>query len=173
MPETWISEEMRAAVGREVGDPVVSFPISLSDIRKWAQAVYYPEPPPPCYWDESDESTRRAGGIVAPQEFNPFAWMSAAGPPRPGAPTRNGPGPEQALGIAPPATSEMLNGGLDVTYTKIPMRPGDVITSVGVLTEYRERQGRLGLMLFTITEDRWTNQNGETVKTSRNILIRY
>jgi len=28
-------------------------------------------------------------------------------------------------------------------------------------------------MLFTTTEDTWTNQRGETVKTSRSTLIRY
>ena len=39
--------------------------------------------------------------------------------------------------------------------------------------EYTEREGRLGLMLFTTTEDTWTNQRGETVKTSRSTLIRY
>ena len=53
------------------------------------------------------------------------------------------------------------------------MRPGDVITSSTTLGEYKEREGRLGLMLFTITVDTWTNQRGETVKTSRGTLIRY
>ena len=53
------------------------------------------------------------------------------------------------------------------------MRPGDVITSVSRLAGYSEREGRLGLMLFTTSEDTWTNQRGETVKTSRNTLIRY
>ena len=28
-------------------------------------------------------------------------------------------------------------------------------------------------MLFTVTEDNWTNQNDEPVKTSRSTLIRY
>lgn len=51
-----------------------------------------------------------------------------------------------------------LNGGLQTEYG-LPMRPGDVITSVNRLAEYRERQGRLGLMLLTVTEDEWTNQN--------------
>ena len=40
-------------------------------------------------------------------------------------------------------------------------------------SEYGEREGRLGLMLFTVTEDNWTNQNDELVKTSRSTLIRY
>ena len=53
------------------------------------------------------------------------------------------------------------------------MRPGDVITSVSRLAEYREREGRLGLMLFTVIEDVWTNQSGELVKRTRSTVIRY
>ena len=72
-----------------------------------------------------------------------------------------------------PITKFVLNGGVEVEYTGVRMRPGDVIRSVTSLAEYRERAGRLGLMLFTITENRWTNQRGELVKTSRNTLISY
>jgi hypothetical protein len=53
------------------------------------------------------------------------------------------------------------------------IRPGDVITSVRRLGSYSERAGRLGLMLFSRTEDTWTNQNGEVVKRTVNTLIRY
>jgi hypothetical protein len=53
------------------------------------------------------------------------------------------------------------------------MRPDDVITSVNRLAEYREREGRLGLMLFTITEDVWTNQDDDEVRRTRSTLIRY
>ena len=48
-----------------------------------------------------------------------------------------------------------------------------MITSVRRPSGYREREGRLGLMLFTITEDNWTNQDDELLKTSRSTLIRY
>jgi len=77
MPDTWISEEMRAAIGGVHSDRR-SMPIAVSDIRKWAQAVYYPEAPPREYWDEEYAATTPAGGIVAPEEFNPFAWMAQA-----------------------------------------------------------------------------------------------
>jgi N-terminal half of MaoC dehydratase len=53
------------------------------------------------------------------------------------------------------------------------MRPGDVITSVRRLAGYSEREGRLGLMLFTTTEDTWSNERGEMVKTTRGTIIRY
>jgi hypothetical protein len=53
------------------------------------------------------------------------------------------------------------------------MRPGDVVSSATSITGYREREGRLGLMLFTTMESNWTNQHGDLIKTQRSTLIRY
>jgi hypothetical protein len=53
------------------------------------------------------------------------------------------------------------------------MRPGDVVTSVRSLAGYSEREGRLGLMLFTTSQDVWTNQDDQVVKTTTSTLIRY
>ena len=175
MPTTWISDEMRALVGQEFGTPRTSVPISLSDIRKWAMAVYYPEIPPRLFWDEDYARSTRHGGVVAPEEFNPFAWFTADGPTV--APTFSGPirdsGPEGAFGVAAPETNFILNGGSEVTYG-VRMRPGDVITaSRSKVVDYREREARLGLMLFTTTETTWTNQSGEMVKTTQGTNIRY
>ena len=165
-PTSWITDEMRAAIGRELSRSV-SYPIDASDIRRWAIAVYHPEPPPPRFWD--DETP---GGIVAPEELNPFAWMSAAPRGRVSGTGDGGVGYEAQLGLAPLTTTSMLNGGIEVTYGE-PMRPGDVITSVTSLTDYSEREGRLGLMLFTRSTARWTNQHDELVKSSVMTLIRY
>ena len=44
-PDAIINDEMRAAQGRVLSSRS-SYPISASDIRKWALAVYYPEAPP-------------------------------------------------------------------------------------------------------------------------------
>ena len=74
---TNISDEMRAAIGKELGTRT-SYPISASDIRKWAIAVYFPDAPPKKY--------QGAGGpdapLTAPQEFNPFAWSSPGKEPK-------------------------------------------------------------------------------------------
>jgi hypothetical protein len=172
IPTSYISAEMSAAVGRELGRRR-SYPISASDIRKWAIAVYYPEDPPRLFWDEEYAATTIHGGIVAPEDFNPFAWMSAEPPGirRSGAPGAIVP-LEATIGLDPPKTTFNLNGGLEVTYGAR-MRPGDVITAVSSLSGYQERQGRLGLMLFTTQSDRWTNQDNVLVKSSSNALIRY
>ncbi len=171
---THISSEMQAAVGRRTSRRV-SFPVSRSDIRRWALAVYWPERPPRLYWDELYATATIHGGIVAPEEFNPFAWMAAeeegpivADADKPNDPDRL----ERSLGIEGPRLAFQLNGGVEVVYGAR-MRPGDVITSEGRLAEYTEREGRLGLMLLTVTEDTWTNERGEMVKRTRSTLIRY
>jgi hypothetical protein len=165
MAQTNISAEMRSAIGREFGRRV-SFPVSDSDIRRWAIAVYYPDPPPEVFWQPG-------GDLRAPEDFNPFAWMTAAGP---GGDSEGDPNDtdntELRLGIAGPGLKFQLNGGLEVEYGA-PMRPGDVITSVSRVAGYNEREGRLGLMLFTVIEDVWTNQDGAEVRRGRITLIRY
>ena len=169
MVEGHISAAMRDAVGRPLARRV-SFPVAESDIRRWAIAVYYPAEPPRRFWDEAYARSTRLGGIVAPEDFNPFAWMAAEKDEQ-----RNEDGPdrtEAALGIPGPGLKYQLNGGMEVDYgTRV--RPGDVITSVTRLAGYRERAGRLGLMLFTTTEDTWTNGDGALVKKTRMTLIRY
>jgi hypothetical protein len=173
MPDSNISDAMRRSVGNVLGRQV-AFPVSESDIRRWALAVYYPGSPPECYVDPAAAEKTQYGGIVAPQEFNPFAWMVAesdAGRPVPGG-NNNPDRTEILLGIPGPGLKFMLNGGMEAEYG-VPMRPGDVITSVTRLAGYHERPGRLGLMLFTISEDTWTNQNDEMVKRTRLTLIRY
>jgi hypothetical protein len=170
VPDSSVSAQMHEAVGRELGREV-SLPIAESDIRKWAIAVYYPAQPPRLFWDREYAESTSHRGIVAPEEFNPFAWLAAT---RPGpAPKGNDPDRiERTLGIPGPGLKFMLNGGLEVEYGAR-MRPGDVITSVSRLAGYEERDGRLGRMLFTTTEATWTNQQDDLVKRSRSALIRY
>jgi N-terminal half of MaoC dehydratase len=171
-PASSISAAMRAAVGSQLAR-AVSFPVAESDIRRWAIAVYYPQQPPRLFWDAGYARSTRHGGIVAPEEFNPFAWMAAErdepATARPGGDVDH---PECLLGIPGPGLRHQLNGGVSVRYGAR-MRPGDVITSVSRLVGYSERAGRLGLMLFTVTEDTWTNGEGAMVKVASSTLIRY
>lgn len=166
-----ISEEMRGIVGRPY-EQRRTFPIDATAIRRWAIAVYYPERPPREFWD-SDVP----GGIVAPAEFNPFAWMAAeevevapAGPPVDPRHARPG-GLELRLGVQPPDLKRALNGALQVTYGEV-MRVGDVIFGTTAIIGYTERDGRTGPMLLTEVESRWKNQRDELVKTSLMTLIR-
>lgn len=166
-----VSPAMQAAIGGLI-ERRVSFPIDAGDIRRWAIAVYYPYPPPERFWDPEVAALGAAGGITAPEEFNPFAWMTAE-PRGPQHIDRTNPDfVENRLGMGGPGLRFQLNGGMEVEYRE-PIRVGDVITSERRLKEYREREGRLGRMLFTVTEDVWTNQRGQQVKMTRQTGIRY
>jgi hypothetical protein len=172
MTDSYLTPELLALVGREIRSNT-SFPITDSDIRRWAIAVYYPELSPTLFWDAEYAAGTGHGGIVAPEEFNPFAWMSRSTTSRSvKKPAGEFPLPEELAGGTAPPTTAMVNGGLEVEYG-VRMRPGDVITSTSTIGDYKEREGRLGLMLFSTVIDTWTNQHSETVRTSRNTLIRY
>ncbi len=173
MPDSHITPQMLDLVGLELRSST-SFPITDSDIRRWAIAVYYPEPAPRLFWDAAYAAGTGHGGIVAPEDFNPFAWLTQTEAEAGVVDRATGGfvGPEETFGLPAPATTAIINGGTEVEYGAR-MRPGDAITSTTTLGEYKEREGRLGLMLFSTNIDTWTNQRGETVKTSRGTLIRY
>ena len=161
--ETLVTPQMLERKG-VWGAERVSFPIALSDIRKWAIAVYWPERPPRLYWDEEYARTTRWGGIIAPEDFNPFAWPLEA--------EQSMGGVQRAAGRAGGKGRRGMNGGQTDTFFR-PMRPGDVIRSRTRLRNWNESTTRLGLTLFTYTETEWLNQNDELVKRHIQIGIMY
>lgn len=157
--ETLITRAMVEA--KEVwGEPRVSPPIAASDIRRWAIATYWPETPPPLYWNETYARTTRWGGVIATPDFNPFAW-----------PARRPAAAATAASETGPRLTTM-NGGQTDTYGA-PMRPGDVITARSRLADFNERQGRFGLMLYVFNQTEWTNQDGAFVRRRIGTSIRY
>jgi hypothetical protein len=164
---------MRSIIGRPFHE-MVSYPVAASDVRKWAIAIYYPEVPPRLYWDEAYAATTPFGGIVAPEDFNPFAWATAEPElaPRPEVLDLDWDYLEKQQGITGPGLKTSLNGGSQTRYG-VRMRPGDVIRSSSHLLSYTEKQGRRARMLLTVTRSRWTNQQGEMVKETDRTTIRY
>ena len=142
----------------------VAPPVSESDIRKWAIAVYWPETPPPIFWDGAYAATTKWGGIIAPPDFNPFAWPIVEERPRPDKADKA----DKAKG----PRLRGMNGGQVETYG-VPMRPGDVISARNRLRDWEERDTRLGQTLFSYSETEWHNQNGELVKRRVSTAIRY
>lgn len=175
MTDSHISEAMRDAVGTEIGRSI-SYPVGENDIRRWAIATYWPDDPPARYIDAPTDGSP----MVAPEEFNAMstAWRPASTESSI-TPIANSSGlghdpdsSEHQVGIEGPGLTNMLNGGMSVEYG-VPIKAGDVITSVRSLGEYKEREGRLGLMLFSSAVDTWTNQDDDLVKRSTMTLIRY
>lgn len=178
MPETaqettsLISQEMAEKIGTELSRRV-SFPVSESDIRRWALAVYYPEPPPARFLYADAAAASSFGGIVAPEDFNPFAWLTAESSIEQEKIDYTDPDHiEHMLAVTGPRLRHQLNGGVETEYGE-PIRPGDVITGARILRGYSERTGRLGPMLFTDFDETWTNQDGVLVKRIRTTQIRY
>lgn len=155
-------ELTKAQIGKE-SPPRVSFPVDKFAIRMWAVNTRWPEPPDRLYWDEEYAKKTRWGGIVAPNEFNPFAYHVDE--------TRmRGSSDRGALQTGPGTRG--MNGGSEAEYFA-PIRPGDVITSVSKMVHVYERPTGLGPTFFTVTETTWTNQRGEMVKKTRGTGIRY
>ncbi len=154
---TLVTPDMEARRG-VWGDERVSPPVEASDIRKWAIASYWPEKPPRLFWDAEYAAGTKYGSIVAPQDFNPFAWPIERSP--------------RVEGGSRAPGQRGMNGGQVERYG-VPMRVGDVITSRTRLKGWTERTTSLGPTLFTETEIEWRNQRGEHVKTRISTGIRY
>lgn len=143
-------------------EPVVSYPVDPSDIRRWAQAVYFPQPAPAEFRDAAVAAAGPWGGVTAPRDFNPFAWTETYHPDA--YPWMRGVGSE-------PGT-RVLNGG-QRNLSFAPIRPGAVITSVATLVDAFEKEGKLGPMMFLVDESRWTDQDGALVRIGIRTSIYY
>lgn len=164
-----ITADMQDLVGRP-HRRVVSYPIARLDIRRWAMATYYPAEPPPRYAD--------AEPLLAPREFNPFAWAVADeqkfGPAASATPEQLAAGAiEHLLGVEPPQLYRALNGGVSCQYGAARMRVGDVITATATIAEYGTKESRLGSMLLTTIDTVLTNHDRQHIRTDRLVLIRY
>ena len=154
-----VSDGMHRAVGvwDEWGE--WSAPIRDSDIRRWALAVYWPEMPPRRFWAPAD------GDVVAPEEFNPFAWPA----PRP---ARTTSGPRHDRRPDPRRVHGRVNGGCRVTYGE-PMRPGDRIRRRVRLHGWRVNDSSRGTLLLVDYEHEWRNQRDELVRIAIYTLLHW
>ncbi len=67
---------------------------------------------------------------------------------------------------------KLLDGGGEWEFFK-EARLGDTLTGVRKFVEYKEKEGKLGHMLFIIRETEWTNQKDELVAKNRSTSILY
>jgi hypothetical protein len=159
---TCISAEMQRMVGAELAHKVAA-PISASDIRRWAIAIYYPKVPPRLFWDYDYAIRTSHRGIVAPEDFNPFAWAINEADLESQPVGYDPDWIEKTLRVEPPPLKRFLHGGMEVEYG-VRMRPGDVIRATSSLACYEEKQGKMGVLLFTTVKNTWRNQDGTVVK---------
>lgn len=140
----------------------LAYPVCANDIRRWAMATYHPGEAPAEFLDEAVAARSPWGELVAPRDFNPFAWAKTTPPDT--YPWMRGMGTEPGR--------RGLNGGQQNRYFA-PIRVGDAIESIVTLVDAYEKEGRLGTMMFLVDEARWTNQRGELVRIGRRTTIYY
>ena len=158
-----VTDAMRRSVGIWDDWGRWSSPIRDSDIRRWALAVYWPDVPPRQYWDESFATTTHWGGLVAPEEFNPFAWQVPA-------PSDSASRVDSGRQPDPRRVRLRLNGGCQAKYG-VAMRPGDQIRRRVRLHGWRVADGSHGPLLLVDYEHEWRNQRNELVRNAVYTLI--
>ncbi len=67
---------------------------------------------------------------------------------------------------------KLLDGGGEWEFFA-EARLGDTLTGIRRFVEYKEKEGKLGHMLFVIRETEWTNQRSELVARTRSTSILY
>lgn len=147
-----ITDEMKAAIGVE-SEPSV-YEIERSSIRRFAEAIGDANP---LYHDEDYAKSKGYRSLIAPPGFiAQYAF-----------PIKRG----KAVTFKNPLTRN-LNGGNEYEFFK-PIQAGDTITSTRQLVEIREKSGRMGTMLITVSETTYKDQDGDTVAKARSTLIDY
>jgi len=153
MDNPLITEGMKAAIGVE-SDPSV-FEIEKGAIRRWAEAIGDPNP---LYHDE--EYARKLGyrSIIAPPTFLPsYGYPLVRG--------------KSKVTVKSPL-NRSLNGGLEIEIIR-PLQAGDTAYVTTMLSDIVEKKGRLGKMLFFISEIFIRNKEGELISKARQIGITY
>lgn len=159
-PGTFLDQATIDAIGRTL-PAVAAPPVGANDIARWAVATWWPEPPPAEFVDAAAAEKGPWGGLVAPRDLDPFAWMPA----RPWA-------GDWLWGMGAEPGRRVLNGGQRSTYAA-PIRVGDVIAVRRRFVDVVERETKRGPMVFFTSEFRWENQEGEPVKVAEQTTIYY
>jgi acyl dehydratase len=146
-----VTDELRAVVGIE-SEPYEN-EIDRGAIRKYVEAI---EDPNPIYVDDAYARRSPHGTIIAPPTF---PCTLRTGHPRVPIPL-------------PPGYTELLNGGAEYLYER-PIRLHEVLTGTSRLTDVFEKDGRLGHMLFLVTEKAFRDRDDAVVARMVGTIIRY
>lgn len=143
-----------------IGKPVVFAemwdPCNATDIRRWVQAMDYPNP---LHWDEKFAQSSKFGGIVAPQSFTVAMDYGHGCHP-------------SCVGKIP--GSHLIFGGEEWWFYGTPVRPGDKLTQDRHFDGYDVADTKFaGPTIFTRGDTIHHNQHGALVAKERATAIRY
>jgi acyl dehydratase len=147
-------------VDRYVGKPVVFAemwdPCNATDIRRWVQAMDYPNP---IHWDQEFAGASKFGGIVAPQSFTVAMDYGHGCHP-------------SCIGKVP--GTHLIFAGEEWWFYGPRVRPGDKLTQEREFAGYKVTDtGFAGPTMFADGDTVHTNQKGERVAKERATSIRY
>lgn len=144
-------EDLRSSYIGQESAPAVTY-IEPGHIKAFADAI---DDPNALWNDEAAARRSRFGGLIAPPTFLRAARTERV--------------QQEVLDLA---LTRILDGGSEWEYFE-PLRAGDRITAISRIVDLFDRSGKLGQMVFIITETSYTNQLDELVATQKNTLIRY
>jgi acyl dehydratase len=131
-------------------------PVALNDIRRWVQAMHYPNP---LHYDETWAAESRWGRIVAPQSFTVACDTS------------HGCAPAQ-VGRIP--NSHLIFGGDEWWFFGPFVEPGDHVVCHRMPYDYKVTDTKFaGPTCFQRGDTLYINQKGERVAQQRSTSIRY
>jgi len=151
-----ITDEMRREIGVE-SEPTIA-EVEKEPIRRFAEAIGDPNP---LYHDEEYAKRHGYRSIIAPPGFMPTYLFSI----------RRGKAPDTGEKIRS-AFTRGLNGGGEYEFFQ-PIQAGDILVITSRISDIYERDGRMGKMVFVISETICRNPQGQMVLIVRHTGIRY
>jgi acyl dehydratase len=147
-------------LARHMGVPIMpgelKEPVALNDIRRWVQAMHYPNP---LHYDETWAAQSRWGRIIAPQSFTVATDTS------------HGCAPAQ-VGRIP--DSHLVFGGDEWWFFGARIEPGDKLLCHRMPYDYKVSETSFaGPTCFQRGDTLYINQRGERVALQRSTAIRY
>lgn len=143
-------------LGKPMQDGRIREPLSNTDIRRWAQAMHYPNR---LHYDNDYAAESRFGKLIAPQSF-PVATDDG-----------HGTAPSCIGGIP---DSHMIFGGDEWWFHGPRIVAGDLIHNVRIPLDYVVKETKFaGPTCFQRGDNYYYNQNGEKIATQRSTSIRY
>jgi len=148
--------------------PVISTVVTQKDIRRFALSIGDTNP---LFRDDDFAKANGYEGVIAPAMFHTVYSMpedeldrlDEAG---------LGPNMGPRFEVPVPGFPGAVAGGRDIHFGD-PIRPGDVISVQETVVDVYEKEGRMGPMIFVISEFTYKNQSGQVVVNDRQTLIRH
>lgn len=173
MPADYITDAVRALIGRKSAPAEATHPVEASEVRRFHHATLDPSSR---YWDPASPGAVRAGGLVAPPAFPVHAFRRAADAPDPldgeeGA-DLGGYGRALRPGLPPidVPLSRLLNGGYAYEFFRY-ARIGERVVCRSRYKDIYQRDGTSGTMVFVVIEDEYTTGDGTPLLRSTNTMI--